>query len=475
MPATDFPKPPVLLSTRTALARLKGLTRTFIGSKFQNTEDLWEFQLELLHLQQSIQRSISVLKKSARQDSKKHGELNTMRALKHDARRLGDAFAWIILDGDRRTIGTLALNNRVPIPEHGSGTTGLILAAPLLSKTFGFPILHDITDFLRIGDVTFIMYKDGRPEIKTVEVKSAVLREERNADGSTASDYEVTLISSTPFPVEPPSGELPEISVPIKSRRPDRRAAKQAERMFHAHQRRTAELGALVSIAGEKVVNSINKSKVEPQWKLLRRIIREARQSGYASARIDETYMCAAVYNPDRITEEQLTGLPLANDVVALRGESGDPLEISIFFLPMKEGGAEVFLPYFLYPIPKRAVLDILSRKLILVIALSVGGVITHLQRAGFDVTLDNSSATASSLQRIIVGLKATLPSGEEVVLDLHNSWYHIFETIYEFKSIEFLADAIHAMHKSALAAISEGGIDALSSTSIVARYPQDS
>jgi hypothetical protein len=61
------------------------------------------------------------------------------------------------------------------------GSRGVIgLAAGLAGEDWGFPLLHDITDCLRIGDVTFIK-PDG--DNRTLELKTQVTSTEE-ADGT---------------------------------------------------------------------------------------------------------------------------------------------------------------------------------------------------------------------------------------------------------------------------------------------------
>jgi hypothetical protein len=64
-----------------------------------------------------------------------------------------------------------------PISEQGHGAEGtLAIATGLSQRGWGFPLIHDITDVLRIGDITFIRPRQT-PEFVTVEVKTRLLNE----------------------------------------------------------------------------------------------------------------------------------------------------------------------------------------------------------------------------------------------------------------------------------------------------------
>lgn len=64
----------------------------------------------------------------------------------------------------------------------------------LAGKDWGFPVLHDITDCLRIGDVTFVKY-DPELTASTYEVKTRLKEEQPLDDGKSEFNYEVTLLA----------------------------------------------------------------------------------------------------------------------------------------------------------------------------------------------------------------------------------------------------------------------------------------
>ncbi len=115
----------------------------------------------------------------------------------------------------------------------------------------GYPLLHDVTDLLRIGDVTFI--KPGEPAI-TAEVKTRVVSS-RPSETGTVYEYRIELILGDEIvPARmrsdsPPSGEAPRNPQPDAARRRSRinaRTGRQLQRLRRAHKIKVAEHGALI-------------------------------------------------------------------------------------------------------------------------------------------------------------------------------------------------------------------------------------
>jgi hypothetical protein len=71
----------------------------------------------------------------------------------------------------------------------------IAIAETLGSRGWGFPLLHDITDCLRVGDISFI--KTGHA-IRTVEVKTRLIDKEPTADGRTLLNYWISVV----FPLD---------------------------------------------------------------------------------------------------------------------------------------------------------------------------------------------------------------------------------------------------------------------------------
>jgi hypothetical protein len=110
-------------------------------------------------------------------------EVPALRQTLWHARRFGDALAWVLLHGDRSIILPLAENQRVPVPPDDERWQGVLALAFSMAKAgYGFPLLHDMTDILRIGDIPFV--RPGKPPRPSQFVTVAVRVEDplRGAD-----------------------------------------------------------------------------------------------------------------------------------------------------------------------------------------------------------------------------------------------------------------------------------------------------
>jgi hypothetical protein len=157
------------------MGRLEKLTSALLGRRLASPEALWQFQLDLLHLQRNIQSAINDYKIQVKRRQAPIEILTELRAYRWYARRLGDAFAWVVLGGDKKILEPLSRNSRVTVAAREShGSRGMIaIAGYLAGQGWGFPVIHDITDVLRIGDITFVrVNEDSEREYKTVEVKT---------------------------------------------------------------------------------------------------------------------------------------------------------------------------------------------------------------------------------------------------------------------------------------------------------------
>lgn len=149
------------------LRRVVRWSKQLIGGRFESARALWQFQLDLLNLQREIQAAIGQRKASPK-DRQLEKQIARLEDARWHARRLGDAIAWVLLHLDRRSIHALAKNNPTPVaPQDDHGSRGVIAIAEYLAgQGWGFP---DITDCLRVGDVTFVQpEKEAEVGLKTL-------------------------------------------------------------------------------------------------------------------------------------------------------------------------------------------------------------------------------------------------------------------------------------------------------------------
>jgi hypothetical protein len=170
------------------MRRLDRLAMRFLARRIRTPRGFWRFQLELLKLQREIQTAITTTKAAGTRRAR-HEAKQLQETLWH-AKRLGDSLAWVLFGTDRQRVDFLSDNERTPVLPEGDTATGMLAAASAMYGNYGLPLLHDITDLLRIGDVTF--FKPAERPL-TVEMKTAVIGTKARKKTRTMT-YNVTAI-----------------------------------------------------------------------------------------------------------------------------------------------------------------------------------------------------------------------------------------------------------------------------------------
>lgn len=240
------------------LGRLEKLTSALLGCRLTSPEALWQFQLDLLRLQRDIQSAINDYKGQVKRKHAPIEILTELRAYRWYARRLGDAFAWVVLGGDKQILEPLSRNSRVAVAAREShGSRGMIaMAGYLAGQGWGFPVIHDITDVLRIGDITFVRVNgDSEREYRTVEVKTrAELKRRLESENRAEYLYHMQVLSAAPpgnKPIDSSYHVEFKTSIPSPARPVGRRIERQAKRMSTALLHQTAKLDELIKEDGE--------------------------------------------------------------------------------------------------------------------------------------------------------------------------------------------------------------------------------
>lgn len=458
---SQVPSPPESLSVEYN-HRLARLVRRLLEVRFRSAKDLWTLQVKLLELQRDLQASI--------RDAKGHGKsgrdnLAELRAIRWHARRFGDALAWVLLGLERQLIYPLARNDPVPIPSNDHGHRGVeAIATALSGEEWGFPLLHDITDCLRIGDITFI-----RPGAQntTVEVKTRLVGQRAYSDSRGSYEYEITVIAPGEPPFLPPvpqgdrnvAGQSAPEDVSCGG---DRRAERQLRRLHIARLHQTAEHGTVNDIDGSPVVTVAAGQSSGDHAGALQRIVRKARRNGYGSEAVDDAFLYCALYDPDGIDAERLPALfeGIAEDLITsgvLFDDDPSRNSLVVCSVPSPEGRApQLYLPYFLLPLPKTSILDILHGRMVLFNLVNSGRVVQALEDAGFDVHVPTGRNDLAS-ESFVVGMEVRDEQGHRFRAEMHNLKMHLDEMTMEFRSLRYIIDVALAMRKGLLLAIERG------------------
>jgi hypothetical protein len=440
------------------LGCIEKLTSALLGRRLASPEALWQFQLDLLHLQRNIQSAINDYKNQVKRRQAPIEILTELRAYRWYARRLGDAFAWVVLGGDKQILEPLSRNSRTTIATREShGSRGMLAAAGhLAGQGWGFPLIHDITDVLRIGDITFVrVHGDSEREYKTVEVKTRAEFKGRLEAGNRAEYmYHMRVLSAAPQgdrPIDSTNQEDVEFDalIPPPARPVGRRIERQAKRMSTALLHQTAKLDELIKEDGETPALWAGvKAPVTTHWRSLQRVVRKARRNGYGSECVDDTFLYVAIYSAEGLSPEsgnyssQLQK-DLLNPALLIEDDSKRGNVLSIAHIPTGEqAGAQLFRPFYLYPIPRSAIFDMLHGRMIILVMFNESKLAEALEKAGFSVEFSSEVKRSP----MIVKGSVTMSSGNEYHVQRSDMRGHFDEIIYEFRGRDSIVQAAKAM-----------------------------
>lgn len=439
------------------LDRLEALVRQLLEISFRNADDLWTLQTDLLELQRNIQASIGDAKKA-----KDRNLLASLRAVLAQARRFGDALAWVFFRSERQHIYPLGQNTRVPVAQEDEGSRGALYAAAAMAQQgWGFPFLHDITNCLRIGDISFIDPNASMPV--TVEVKSQLLDEQPNEDGSVSASYRVSMLfaDNGPAPqlIAETNARLDERSDPVTgdfSLRASRRVKRQVERMISAQLHQTAESNTVLHDQDKPFVSLDVESDHESHWDVVTRVIEAARASGYASEAVEDTFLYAAFYEPDGLTvaavqREELVRDLTGSNILGLKAPHKDGIMITS--VPsVHEKGVDYSIPYYLYPLEHSVIIDLLRGRLIVVVISNPGRFAEALRAEGFQASIKSDGPPD-----LLVATDITDNVGRNYRVELHNLFIPMNEMVREFKGLRYLVNIARAMRDGVSASAESG------------------
>lgn len=428
--------------------RVRLIANRLVSKRWDSADDLWKMQTDLLELQRDIQSKIA-LEKRKRASEVDRNRLDELRDSRWHARHFGDALAWSLLGADRQLISSLSENSRVPISEDGHGSTGVMAMAQHLSSIgWGFPLLHDITDYLRIGDVTFVRL-DRTPEHVTTEIKTRLVEEgESGEDGAVERRYETKVY--TMVGIDPTTGE-PDADrpgpPPASTVRPTNRKQRQAVRMRDAVIKGRAGHG-IISEISNPVLNMHLEIESKDHWATLRRLIREAHRAGAASEVVDGAFTYLVLYQEGGLTADSVGNSTLIETMKESEFlKNKDPVEsaIGMQLVPRTEERTppHIALPYFLFPISRRAVFEVLNAELAIVVLVNDGLICDALRERGFEV---EARPWAAGRNEIVIIDRFETAEGVPMVAEIHAMWHLVRDAIFEFRSLDHIVDTVKHM-----------------------------
>jgi len=415
-------------------------------------QTLWSIQQGLLDLLRAIQADLAAEKAKLR-SQRDYELIRELKFARFRARQVGDAFAWLLLGLDKHYILAMGRNSRVPVPVRNQGSMGVeAIAQALAAEGFGFPVLHDLTHCLRIGDITFVK-PERDPVLVPVEVKTRFKGREPDADGRMRENYEVTVGSPIEFTrtgevlSTPPDRGLTVFDIPVSGAN---RLRRQEVRLANAVMDSLTPTGRMVaSPEGARLFVAVTEREPDDRWTLLTRLIRRAHTDGYAGEAVDGGAFYYAVYfKADGVDEETITNSQLPQ---ALQ-ESG-------FFLPPPANNSLVvmqvpqaeedrhqrdYLPFYLWPLTKRAIFELHRGELLIVVLSNPAHFAKMLSHAGFDVEHKPGPPAWDS---ITVSTSAAVdPEGQTWHGQYPFVTTHITAAVNEFRSAQWVVDAVRTI-----------------------------
>jgi hypothetical protein len=477
------------------MARLEALVRTFVVGRFECAEDLWRTQTDLLSIQVDLAgeiRELRRLREAACQEElaivggRKSGwqvavrrsqaqqrefkrQLSLLTHVLDKARSFGDAFAWTLLGGNERIIAPLRENARTGwVPDEHARLGVLVIAQEMTRNGAGFPIFHDVTNILRVGDITFV--GKGQDPV-TVEVKTHYKGEFESNDSRS---YSVQVWGKedqvrpfvTPAAPPPASHEATEGQASLERAIAHPRLRRQLERMQIAQQLQVAKEGEILN-TGDTPTLFVGWARDEHlhHWDLVRELAAQAKRAGSASATADEAIFYAAVYTDSPLhlsSNEDLDEGWLA-DVSAELGKSRiwyspphthkNALWFSVSRSYDEDFTALHHLPFLCYPLDEEQLVDMLWGRLWFFVGVNIGKVVERLQSRGFRADYPES---LSGAQRgfLRITRNVTLPNGDHGRIELQNTQLYATRMLYESLSLEGFAQLLESVARSAEQAI---------------------
>jgi hypothetical protein len=484
-----------LLSEMEILA--KSFLGNFLSGKFESLQKLWDFEIDLVNHQKALRKAIDherdikkeAKEKSAEIVSQKQGKwqqklqqlhieikkaddfIEIYRHVLKLSRQLGDAFAQVLL-GE----WMIPLTKGPSTPTHDGhnlsedhGLTGMIgIAQSLSAAGAGFPILHDITNRLCTGDITFYSldkkhitievkthFKGKNKKMITLDVETHFIAASTSDDISKWRSINERIPKSFSFREGEENQTIKHTLYP-----PSPRLKRQIERMKTAKAWQSGPNHQIFDLAnndkGMKIDILLEKNAYH--WEIVRDLIEEAKKDYVASRVVDDALVYQAFYHDSPpLTYPWAKGFnePVNSILQSYNKIITDTLSIlysekerNFLWVPSGEPPSDS-LSFFLYPLPINIIIDIMWGKLAIVSVANLGKIAQSLEKIGLEVKLPKNDEEFKR-SFLPISTKAVLPNGSIVAVELHQINSIVLKIAYDFLSLSGFVSMISQMMKNA-------------------------
>lgn len=476
------------------LSKLEKFASELLEVRYSSADEFWKYEQDLAAYQVELQKSIEQEKEAKRQllgqikkvAGQRHGDwrektkqlqedlkqqenrISTLSDIHALSRQIGDAFAWLFLGLEQKYILPLTYNQRVPAVTSGLSLKGmLIIAEQMANKGMGFPLLHDISNCLRVGDITFV--KPGERPV-TVEVKTHIVSQEGNmahlsVEVWTPGDEQrvETVFANLGIP-ELKRSDTANAQPAHPRRQLEARLRRQLERMGEARMSQMAESGAvLTGKETDKIVLEIDLSGRHSHSREMSEVVLSARAEGYASRLVDETLLYAAAYTPEPLVATYDKEHPpeffdkLLQDLTRKIQWYEDTSRNYMWYTmswTYNEGEAPPQVrPFLLHDFPLEIKMDILWGRLSFYVFANLGRMAEIISRAGYRA-LPPADHDAYMKYFMPIWSDVPGPNGEKAEL-FFGGLHHVFARVgFEFMSMEGVLSMLGQM-KTSIALVS--------------------
>jgi hypothetical protein len=169
---------------------------------------------------------------------------------------------------------------------------------------------------------------------------------------------------------------------------------------------------------------------------------------------VDQAFFYVALYDPKGVDRSRLDPLlsSIPGDLVAsgiLIEEERSKNSLVVCSVPMDEGrGAQLHLPYFLLPLPRSSIKDILHGRMVVLNLVNSGRVAEALEDAGFSVDLPTGRNDLGS-GSMVVRMTVEDSSGARFAAEWHQMKLHLDEMTMEFRPLRYILDVAAATRQA--------------------------